>query len=92
MTAQQAGRQEQNPAEAVSETSHADAPPPLAPLSRRELDCLLLTAFGQSDADVASSIYISESTVRFHLRNAARKLAVSGRREAIYRAAKLGLI
>lgn len=61
-------------------------------LSERERECLLMTATGASDADVASRIAISESTVRFHLRNAARKLAVGSRREAIYLAAKLDLI
>lgn len=61
-------------------------------LSPRELECLSMTAMGASDADVASRIAISESTVRFHLRNAARKLSASCRREAIYVAAKLNLI
>ena len=61
-------------------------------LSPRELQCLLMTATGASDADVASRIAISQSTVRFHLRNAARKLSASCRREAIYLAAKSNLI
>lgn len=61
-------------------------------LSPRERECLLMTAMGVSDADVASCIAISESTVRFHLRNAARKLSAGGRRQAIYLAAKLDLI
>ena len=92
MTSQQRSRQNETPPEAMRDSPRPEAPSPLSPLSARELDCLQLTAFGQSDADVASRIFISESTVRFHLRNAVRKLAVSGRREAIYRAAKLGLI
>lgn len=61
-------------------------------LSQRERECLLMTATGASDADVALRIAISESTVRFHLRNAARKLSASSRREAIYIAAKQNLI
>ena len=61
-------------------------------LSPRERECLFMTAKGASDADVASRIAISESTVRFHLRNAARKLSAGSRREAIYLAAKLDLI
>jgi DNA-binding CsgD family transcriptional regulator len=61
-------------------------------LSPRERECLLMTATGASDADVASRISISESTVRFHLRNAARKLSACCRREAIYLAAKSNLI
>ncbi|MGD9812566.1 MAG: helix-turn-helix transcriptional regulator [Sphingobium sp.] len=66
--------------------------PSTGDLSPRERECLLMTATGASDADVASRIAISESTVRFHLRNAARKLSVRSRREAIYLAAKLDLI
>jgi DNA-binding NarL/FixJ family response regulator len=85
-------RPNEKPPEAMRDAAHKDTSPHPHPQAAQDLDCWLLTAFGQSAADVASHIYISESRGRFHWHNAARKLAVRGRWEATYRAAKLGLI
>jgi DNA-binding CsgD family transcriptional regulator len=61
-------------------------------LTQREKQCLLWAAEGKTSDETADILHISESTVRFHLNNAARKLNVHNRRHAIARAICLGLI
>lgn len=61
-------------------------------LTRREIQCLKWAAAGKTDADIAQIIGISGPTVRFHVQNAALKLRVAGRAQAIHRAAGLGYI
>lgn len=63
-----------------------------AHLTRREIQCLKWAAAGKTDAEVARIVAISTPTVRFHINNAARKLGVAGRSQAIRRAATLGYI
>jgi DNA-binding CsgD family transcriptional regulator len=63
-----------------------------ARLTRREIQCLKWAAAGKTDAEIAELIPIALPTVRFHVANAARKLAVNGRAQAIHRAAILGYI
>ncbi|GAB3271106.1 helix-turn-helix transcriptional regulator [Parahaliea aestuarii] len=72
-----------------STRARMEAPPRLTP---REIQCLKWAALGKTDAEVALIMDISLPTVRFHITNAARKLAVSGRSQALYRAAMLGYI
>lgn len=74
----------------VAQASHGSGRP--AQLSPREIQCLRLTAFGQSDEAIAAVLALSKSTVRFHLKNVCRKLDVNHRRSAIYKAAKTGII
>lgn len=68
----------------------ADAPP--ARLTRREIQCLKWAAAGKTDAEISKIVAISLPTVRFHVTNAARKLGVAGRSQAVQRAATLGYI
>jgi DNA-binding NarL/FixJ family response regulator len=51
-------------------------------LSARELEILLLTARGLSNAQIASSLYLSEATVKRHLANVYPKMGVHSRGEA----------
>ena len=51
-------------------------------LTRRELDVLEHLARGESNADIARSLVVSEGTVKFHVKNVLRKLNVSNRAEA----------
>lgn len=67
-----------------------DAPP--ARLTRREIQCLKWAAAGKTDAEIGQIVAISLPTVRFHVTNAARKLGVAGRSQAIQRAATLGYV
>lgn len=68
----------------------SDAPP--ARLTRREIQCLKWAAAGKTDAEISDIVAISLPTVRFHVTNAARKLGVAGRSQAVQRAATLGYI
>jgi DNA-binding CsgD family transcriptional regulator len=63
-----------------------------ARLTRREHDCLLLAAEGQSAQVIASVLKIAERTVVFHLTRAERKLGTRRRQHAVARAVALGQI
>jgi DNA-binding NarL/FixJ family response regulator len=68
-----------------------DAAPP-AGLTERELTILRLVAEGLSNLDIASKLYVTEQTVKFHLSNIYRKLGVGNRTEATRYAYRNGLI
>lgn len=60
-------------------------------LAARELEVLQHLAAGQRNRTIASSLGISENTVKFHVRNLFRKLDVGSRTEAIALAHSHGL-
>lgn len=51
-------------------------------LTEREFDALKLCIAGKTNSDIAEQLFISVSTVKFHLRNAYSKLGVNNRKEA----------
>lgn len=61
-------------------------------LSPRERDVLEELVSGASNAVIAETLGLSESTVRFHLRNILSKLHASSRTEAAVRAVSRGLV
>lgn len=61
-------------------------------LTRRELEVLSLLASGKSNKDIGAMLYISETTVKSHLRAIFAKLQVLSRTEAITAASRRGLI
>lgn len=61
-------------------------------LTDRERDVLRLLAQGMSNKGIGQTLFISESTVKFHIRNIIKKLGVSKRTDAVYTASKRGLI
>ena len=61
-------------------------------LTGRELNVLELLARGKSNKEIGVSLYISETTVKSHLRSIFRKLNVLSRTEAISVAGRRGLI
>jgi len=63
-----------------------------AGLTRRELEILKLVAEGNSNAQVAKTLWVTEQTVKFHLSNTYRKLGVSNRTEASRQAQLHGLL
>jgi LuxR family maltose regulon positive regulatory protein len=62
------------------------------PLSERELEVLGLVAAGKSNVEIASSLFVSLSTVKTHINNLYRKLGARSRTQAIARARELDLI
>ncbi len=61
-------------------------------LSDRELEVVRLVAGGATNPQVARRLYVSESTVKYHLRIAMRKLGAKDRTELVFRASKLGAL
>ncbi|MBV9311767.1 MAG: response regulator transcription factor [Solirubrobacterales bacterium] len=62
------------------------------PLTRREFEILQLVAAGSTNGDVARKLWVTEQTVKFHLRNIYRKLDVANRTEASHFAHVNGLL
>jgi DNA-binding NarL/FixJ family response regulator len=61
-------------------------------LTERERAVLRLLSQGQSNSDIAQSLTISKLTAKTHVQNIIRKLDVSDRVQAVFRATKLGLL
>jgi len=61
-------------------------------LTSRELEVLALLARGRSNKEIAAKLFISETTVKGHLRNVFVKLNVLSRTEATSTALRRGLI
>jgi DNA-binding NarL/FixJ family response regulator len=62
------------------------------PLTSREVEILQLVAAGATNNDVARKLWVTEQTVKFHLRNIFRKLEVTNRTEASHFAHVNGLV
>lgn len=61
-------------------------------LTDRELEVIHRLAEGLSNKQIAASLYISESTAKFHIQNASRKLGASRRTDLVAKASAIGLI
>ena len=61
-------------------------------LSERELQILQYMANGRSNKEIGQVLYISENTVKAHVKSILAKLDAMGRTEAIAIAIKRGLI
>jgi len=64
------------------QVAHTTPSAPPGGLTERELSILRLVAEGMSNLDIASKLYVTEQTVKFHLSNIYRKLGVANRTEA----------
>jgi DNA-binding NarL/FixJ family response regulator len=69
-----------------------DVPGQDLPLTAREIEILQLVAAGATNGDVARKLWVTEQTVKFHLRNIYRKLDVANRTEASHLAHVNGLV
>ena len=77
----------------IGAVAHEGEPDPFSSrLTPREKQVLSRIAAGASNGAVASQLWLSEPTVKFHLRNIYRKLGVHGRLDAARKARELGLI
>lgn len=75
--------------------THSPAPAPgqrLPELSRRENDVLLLVARGRTNSEIATELYLSESTVKTHLASITHKLQLRDRVHAVVLAYERGLV
>lgn len=52
-------------------------------ISSRETDVLKLVISGLSNSEIASNLYISENTVKFHIRNILKKTGCANRKEML---------
>ncbi len=73
-------------------THSADAPDLIQPLSEREEEVLSLLATGLCNRDIASMLYVAESTIKTHVEHIIGKLGVSDRVQAAVWAARNGLV
>ncbi|EPZ53035.1 response regulator [Alicyclobacillus acidoterrestris] len=64
----------------------------LQPLTEREIDVLRQLSTGASNRDIAQALYISENTVRNHVRNILEKLHFKNRVEAAAYALREGIV
>ncbi|MTD15495.1 response regulator [Nakamurella sp. YIM 132087] len=71
---------------------HAGAQESDKKLTAREQQVLELLARGLSNGEIATVLFISDTTAKFHVGNILRKLGVSRRAEAVHLAGKMGLI
>ena len=65
---------------------------PLNLLTDREVEVLRFLSRGLTTAQTGSEMFISENTVKTHIRHILEKLDVSNRAEAVARATQLGLL
>jgi two-component system NarL family response regulator len=61
-------------------------------LSGREIEVLKLIALGKSNKEIGSALFISEGTVKSHVKSIFAKMNVISRTEAVSSASKRGLI
>jgi DNA-binding NarL/FixJ family response regulator len=75
--------------QAVMRRATTPAPPKL---SSREAEVLGLLADGLGTGDIASSLYMSESTAKTHITHIYQKLGAANRAQALVTAMRLGLL
>lgn len=68
------------------------SPVPDAGLSKREMEVLECLSQGKTTFSIASELFVSENTVKTHIRHILEKLDAANRAEAVSKAAHLGLI
>jgi len=81
--------------EFATQSRRSEPPPvasPVANLSAREKEVLQLVVKGATNKDIAAKLYITENTVKNHLRNILEKLHLENRVQAAAYAVREGII
>jgi DNA-binding NarL/FixJ family response regulator len=77
---------------AMSKASEEKPQMPTPRLTDREMEVLRLVAQGMNNRDIARTLYISENTVKNHIRNILEKLHLHSRMEAVVYAVREKMI
>ncbi len=76
----------------LNAVTHSLVQVPAAMLSDRELEVVSCLSDGLTTQQIAARLFISENTVKTHIRHILKKLEASNRTEAVGKATQLGLI
>lgn len=75
-----------------SSPAYQDSQPLVDPLSEREFEVLQLIAAGLTNQEILEKLVIARGTLKTHIRNIYRKLAVNSRLQAVTKAKALKLL
>ena len=70
----------------------AVTPPSVSELTEREMDVLKLVTDGAINKEIAATLYVTENTVKYHLRNIMEKLHLRNRAQVAAYAVSKGII
>lgn len=87
-----AGEVQLSPAAAAMLMHKVKAPRSPETLTERETEVLRQLARGKSNKEIANGLFISETTVKTHVKNIMQKLGVPSRTQAALYAARIGLV
>ncbi len=77
---------------ATTTATHATDCPPNVQLSPREFEVLALIVQGRSNPEIAATLYLSQNTIKTHVRGILNKFGVSDRVQAAVLAVRHQLV